>query len=597
MTGDFPTPERQDPLQALESVARIRPDEQTTLRAVQRALAAIPRQSEKDRATRWNALIMRSSLAAAILMVLVSVSWLAMGGSRAVAAPTWADLARQTQGIDKIYIDGRVYQGAKLLQRQEIWIKSPGVIRSREYGIVDGKMIPTECSIATPDAAVRWDERTKLGEYTSTNNRFMTQSGVAGTIEAILGISLLADQPKPDIKINGEQVIFEPVEEKHPQDAHLRGFRLKNQNPTAPALIQPFSSLIYWFAERSNLLRRITMTMGDGNEAQLGDWVVDFKPAVPPGWFDVTLPAGCTDVTAGLAVRLPPEVREVYERVVAARKRFGDYRAVIWRDGTGGWPSFRESMRGAQWRCDIIDWVVMHGAFRGRNEPGYIKVQPTDPFEKLWAQVNRPDYEPTMSAMTWRDQFAILHYKLAGPGPRVSAQLHAVIKDGYEKSFAPSLRMTAWPEWMWWENLEPHGWDLRNAPFRWRLGRSDPDHPERVEVVGERTAGFWTLVRYTLDRDKDWLCVRQEWTTNSQDRIAWEITSFNRTPDGFWYPGKMTFGNNHYEYAVERGAADEVFFEYPKGMPQPTDPFAELTSRVDQAASAPTEAPPIATGQ
>ncbi len=540
---------------------------------------------------------MRGSLAAAILIVIVSVGWLAIGGASVVAAPTWADISRQTRGIDKVYIDARVYKGVELVERTEIWIKSPGIIRSREYGMFEGKLVPMECAIATPNAAVRWNERTKLGEHTSTSNRYMIQSNAAGMIEAVLGISLLADKPQQDIRINGEQVVFEPVESKHPQEPTLRGFKLESRNPAAPPLPPPFASLVYWFAEQSNTLRRLTMTMGEGDEAQQSDLVVDLKPVVPAGWFDVALPTDCTDVAAGVAARLSPEVRQVYDQVTAARKRFGDYRAVIWRDGTGGWPSFREATRGAQWRCDSIDWTVMESAIHDGNRQGYVRISPTDPFETLWTRVNRADYELTMSAMTWQGQFAILHYKLDGRGPRVSAQLYAAIKDGYEKFFAPSLRMTAWPEWMWWENLQPHGWNLQEAPLHWRLGPEDPRHPERVEVIGERQQGFRRLIRYTFDRSKDWLCIRQEWAVGSGEKLIWETTSLGRDADGLWYPSKVTFGNSHYEYAVERGAADEAFFEYPKGMPQPTDPFAQFQARMDQAIASQPATPATARGK
>jgi len=587
-------------LDALERVSQVEPAPEATAQAIERARQALTTASGTKRIEHKRRLIQSRIVkwlipaAAAILVPVMIAVWLTMSGPGAVAAPTWADMDRQTKGIDRVYIDARVYQGEKLSQRSEMWIKSPGVIRNHDYEVVEGKMVPTECSIATATAAVRWDERTKLGEHASTGNRYMVQSGAATHIEAVLGISLLRDRPDADIRINGEQVVFEPVGQKHPQDATLRGFKLKNKTPTAPPLPQPFTSLIYWFAQRSNTLRRLTVVTGDGDEEQRSDVVVDLDPVVPAGWFDVAIPAHCIDVAAGVAARLSPEVREVYDKVTAARKRFGDYRAVIWRDRTGGWPSLREARRGEQWRCDIIDWGVMHGALIGDNRQGYVRISPEDPFEKVWEQVNRPDYELEMSAMNWRSKFAILHYKLGGRGPRVSAQLYEAIKDGYDKYFAPSLRLTAWPEWMWWENLQPHGWDLRTSLLRWRLGPADPDHPERVEVVGEREKGHWTLVRYTFDRDKDWLCVRQEWGTVSPAKLVWETTAFGQTPDGLWYPREADIGNSHYEYAVQRGAGQPAFFDYPKGMPQPAGPFAEFQSQADQAAAPRQDLPPTA---
>jgi len=597
MTGTLPDRERSEPLETLRNVRRINPNEQATQRAMQRALAAIQgAEFEKPRHSSWRKIIMRSGIAAAILLVIVATGWLALDGPAAVAAPTWSDMTRQAIGIDRVYIDGWSYKGRELAEHSEIWIQSPGVIRMRSHELIDGKMVPTKNSIATPDAAVRWDERTKLGEHASTSNPYMAQSRSARHYEAILGLSLFAGQPEANLTINGEQVAFEPVEQTHPEDPTLRGFKLKNKNPAGPELFPLFQTLVYWFAERSNNLQRLTMVMGDGDQAQRVEMVVDFDPDVPAGWFDVALPEGCFDVAAGVLPRLSPEVREVYEKVTAARKRFGDYRAVIWRDRTGGWPSFREATRGDQWRCDIIDWTVMHSAITtGDNPQGYVKISPTDPFGKLWEQVNRDDYELDMSAMTWQGKFAILHYKLGGRGSRVSAQLYGAIQSGYEKFFAPSLRFLAWPEWMWWENLQDHGWDLRQTPFQWRLGPADPQNPDRVEVIGERKKGFWTLVKYIFDRSKDWLCVRQEWGYTTGDKKVWDIKTFGRTDEGLWYPLRATTPGSSgygYDYAIERGTAEPGFFDYPEGIPQPTDPFAEFMSQVKQKQTTTAPKPP-----
>lgn len=597
MTRNPANQQPREPLDTLRSVRGIQPGRQAAQRAVQRALAAVQGEFEKPKRASWRGIVMRSSLAAAVLIVVVTTGWLVMSGPDAVAAPTWADVVRQTSGIDTVHIDARMYEGSKLARRQEIWIKSPGVIRSREYEWVDGKAVPTECSIASPTAAVRWDERTQLGEHASTGNRYLIQSSAAGMIEAVLGLSLLADRPDAGITINGELAAFVSVEQKHSEDATLRGFRLENKSAAAPTLPLPFDSLIYWFAAKSNTLCRLSLAMGEGAEAQRSDMLVDFSPKVPADWFDVKLPVDCVDVAEGVAPRLPPEVREVYDKVVAARKRFGDYRAVIWRNATGGWPMFREAARGEQWRCDEIDWVVMHGAVTDDNRQGYVTIGPEDPFGKLWAQVTRHDYELTKSAMTFQGKYAILHYKLSGRGPRVSAQLYDAIKDGYEKAFAPSLRSTAWPEWIWWENLHPHGWNLRTPPFKWRLGPSDPEHPGWIEVIGERAQGLCTLVKYTLDRERDWLCVRQEWAAQDGYQMAWDITEFGQTAGGLWYPRRAKIGNGTYDYAVQRGAAEPGFFKYPPGMPQPADPFAQFEARADQAAAPAANVPPTTKGK
>ncbi len=584
MTSRPPDRPEREPLGTLRSVRGIQPNEQAVHRAVQRALAAAERVSSQPRRVTWKGIIMRSGLAAAVLVIIVAASWLGMSGTDALAAPTWADLARQTSGIDQVHIAARVYKGRELMQRADFWVKSPGIIRSHTFELLDGKMVPTGFSIATPSAAVRWDERTRLGERTSTDNVYMTQSSAASTFEAVLGVSLIANRPEASITINGEQVAFAPVEEKHPEKPGLRGFRLVGKNSVEAVLPPPFTSMVYWFAERSNTLLRLTISMGEGEGAQRQDMAVDFDPDIPPGWFDVALPAHCVDVAAGVAPRLSPDVRKVYDQVAAARKRFGDFRAVIWRDRTGGWPSFREATHGPQWRCDNIDWTDMHSAMLQGNPQGYVKITPQDPFAKLWAQVNRPDYGLSLTALTWRDALAVVIH-----GQR-AAQIQRAIKDGYETSLAPSLHMTAWPEWMWWENLNPHGWDLSTPPLTWRLGPPDPDQPEQVQAIGERPRGHYTAIRYTFDRSKDWVCVGQEWEINPTDKRTWEVTAFGRTAEGLWYPSKATILGSRYEYAVERGPADPAFFEYPKGMPEPVDAFAEAMKQALATATAPAPA-------
>lgn len=175
---------------------------------------------------------------------------------------------------------------------------------------------------------------------------------------------------------------------------------------------------------------------------------------MPEGWFTPRIPKGYANVEAGVRPRLSEEVREVYDKVAAARRRFGNYRAVIWRDGTDGWPSYREAKLGNQWRADQIDWTIMHSAMHRGNEGGYVRIGPGDPFRKLWGQVTRDNYELDMSALRRGNRYAIIHYDLTGRGPSVSAKVYASpMKHGYDDNWGPTLHELAWPEWVWSENL------------------------------------------------------------------------------------------------------------------------------------------------
>jgi hypothetical protein len=582
MTGNLPDQEVEEPLRTLRSVRRINPSADAASRALERALEAA-RQLAQDqhRVINWKRTIMRSGAAAAVLVGVAVVGWLSLGNRQAIAAPTWANVTQQTAGANPVHLELRTYREQELTRREDVWIKSPGMIRTRSYEPVDGKMVPVEGAVATPEAAVRWDERTRLAEHASTDNPYMAQSGAAGMIQAMLGMSLLADQPEANVKINGEQVKFAPVQQTHAADRTLRGFRLQTKDPAA-ALPDPFRSLVYWFDGRSNTLRRITAT----HDRQSGDIAVDLHPQLPTDWFEPKIPQGFYDVEAGVRPRLSPEVRKVYDRVAAARQRFGDYRAVIWRDGTGGWPTHREAGWGENWRCDMIDWGIMHAAIRaGDNPRGYVKIRPDDPFATLWKQVTRKDYEPEMTAMTWAGKYGIIHYKLSGRGPRVSARLYHALQDGYEKYFAPSVRLAAWPEWIWWENRHPHGWSLKEPPIQWRLLPPDPK---------QKSSG-WTYAKYTLDRSKDWLCIRRE-QRFGKDNEVWTIEAFAQTPGGLWYPKRVTDARNTYDYSLQRGAAEPAFFAWPEGVPAPEDAFFKLLSPT-RAAGKPRELPETAKGK
>jgi len=306
------------------------------------------------------------------------------------------------------------------------------------------------------------------------------------------------------------------VPDKHPDDPKLRGLQIGEQERERPGPGPPFTELVYWFAERSNTLCRLTMTMGQGAEMQRSDMTVDFDPKVPAGWFDVKLPPDCTDVAAGVRARLSPDVREVYDQVAAARKRFGDYRAVIWRNATGGWPMFREAVRGEQWRCDEIDWVVQHGAFGGQNSQGYVKIGPDDPFAKLWQQVNRRDLRVERDRMTFQGKLAILYYNARRPrGPDTSAQLLTGFQMGYEKKFArrrPPDRLAGVD--VVGKPCSPTGGDLRNR----RCNGGSPARPPARRLgpgLGEASSGSWRKIAMSSTAARTGSVSARRWTDSS----------------------------------------------------------------------------------
>ena len=151
------------------------------------------------------------------------------------------------------------------------------------------------------------------------------------------------------------------------------------------------------------------------------------------------------------------------------------------------------------------------------------------------------------------------------------------------------MRFVAWPPWVHWENLLPHGRDLSDPPLQWRLLPADPEHPNWAQVVGERDRRDLFYVQYTFDRRRDWLCIRQEMRFLNRTHVL-TVESMAQTSDGFWYPrqiqSNVTGGMHTYQYVVERGTADPGFFDYPDNAPPPVDRFAELLTQTQPTASA-----------
>ncbi len=588
MNGRIPERNEADLLRTLRSVRKINPDDSATNRALQRAVGTIQNDMlKKSTSSSWKGVFMRSGIAASILIVTAAVVWFAASGPEAVANPTWNDIAQQFIGFDSVHISLIGHEDKELNGRGDIWIKSPGRFRSEFYEPVDGKIVKTQCAIGSSDKTVRWDERSKIGEYGSTDDPEKGVPVLIRTVEAFLSLRLLADTPEADATINGELVTFEPLNRPHPEDTTLRGFKLVPRDESSSKSLEFLPSLEYWFLGSSNTLSRLVIKSKNNDGKQGMELVLDFTPEIPDGWFEVRLPDYCTDYGAGLVGRLPEDVREVYDEVVAARKRFGNYRAVIWRDGVAGWPTNREAALGEKWRCDEIDWTVMHSAvYSGNNPRGFTKIGPRADFELLWEQVTRDDYELSRSAMTWEDKFALVYYKLSGRGPRSSGQLWERIGAGaFEwRDLSRAIWFVAWPEWVSWENLHHHGWEFNEPLLQWRLEPTDSKGAGLVEVVAERKEGELRYLKYTFDPQKDWLCVRQEYRDAwGDDADVVTIDEFAQTSDGFWYPRRVTCnvsgGQSSFEYAVSRSDVDDEFFVWPDSVPQPVDEFAEMEAR------------------
>ncbi|MEX0885830.1 MAG: hypothetical protein WD009_05260 [Phycisphaeraceae bacterium] len=543
---------------------------------------------------------MSTTIGSAAAMLAV-VAMLLFGEAGTLVSPTWADVVRQTRGVEAAHLDIRAYEGGRLVTRGEYFVQQPSTVRNHEYEIVDGEAVATEGAIMTPEGGVRWNERTRLGQRVRSDNPYVVSATAAEQMLGLLGMSLLADAGEQAVRINGDVVRFAQVQRRHPQDAELQGYALRSAGG-GPALPPPFNTMVYWFDGQTNELRRLSGTYtptGPRGEArgeeQRVDVVVRLEPDLPADWFALEVPAEYHDVEAGVRPRLSPEVREVYDAVARAREAFGDYRAVIWRDTSGGWPMYREARRGERWRADEILWTVMHRAVHGDNEQGFVRIGPSDPFEDVWEQVTREDYELQSSVMARGEHYALVHYNLGGRRPRVSAKLQeSLIGFGDQLYWGHTLAQLAWPEWIWTENLHPHGWDLRHPPLAYHVLPANPDQPNLVEVVGEREHPNWGYVRYTFDRSRDYLCVRREHRELRSRARVWQVEAFGQTPEGRWYPTRVRYawptvdggdleepasGGNTYQYAVDTSApAAGGFFAWPEGVPQPVDAFAGLRS-------------------
>lgn len=573
----------------LRTISRLMPDAEAADQAVARALnTSRMKHRARLRLIVWRAAIPSAVAAALILWALVA------SPTGTLMSPTWADVTRQISDLKQVYFDVWVHRDDRIVERHELYVKPPTTIRAHNYRMIDNNPVLEGGSIMTSTGGIRWNAGTHLADHVTTDNPYVAGIDAAQTFLAMLGVGQLGASAT-DIQINANAVRFAPVEEKHPQTAGLRGFRLHSLNEKV-ALPSPFDTLIYWFDAHDNTLRRVSF---DKRQAR-ADVRIDLHPSLPANWFSLEIPKGYVDADAPLRTRLSPEVRQVYDAVATARQRFGDYRAVIWRDQTGGWPSYREAVRGEQWRLDRIDWGVMHSAMHTGNSQAFVRINPDDPFDKLWTQVTRSDYTLQNTAMVWQNRFAVIHYNLAGRGPRTSAKLYDNLLDnGYADYFGPALRFSAWPEWFTGENITPTGRDVREPLLTYRVLPADPQQPTLVDVVGERNSKHaWSYVRYTMDREKDYLCIRQELRRYPNEILLWETTDLKQTPDGKWYPRRIRFRGFTYDYAIDaHSSAGESFFAWPDSVSAPTDAFAVLRKPIVTPSSPPLELPPTAKGK
>ena len=555
---------------------------------------------------------MRISAAAAMVLVVMFI-WMAVGPEGGLANPTWADVLKQTRDVQVAKLDIRSYEDMTFESRQEMYVQAPSTLRMHEYAYEDGKEVETEGAIVTPEGGVRWNVSSGVAEGVEPHNAYVAPASSAKTVLGLLGMTVQMDTPEAKIDINQTQVKFEPVNYAHPIDPELRGYQLKPVDPEQSFGVPILEALTFWFDKESNTLQR--MTAAGSPQGYAGAWydaTVEFEPELPSDWFDVKAPEGYSNVSDGLRARLPEDVREVYDKVAAAREAFGDYRALIWSRRQGrGLPIYLESRKGDQWRADQLAWTgERFKAFAEERE-----VEPGDVMVEAWSVMTGSGFKPEMSVIKFGDQFAMVSYDLGGRGPRISAQLQpTLLSGGYDNYWGHMSRAIAWPRWMDTENLHPHGRDIRKPLLTWRLLPQDPEHPDWIDVVAERDTKSTNYAHYTFDAAHDYLCIRRE-IREFGDRIdGWLVLDIAQTKDGKWYPkyvSRYARTENEappstseleprYTYLVGHGSADKSFFAWPEGVPQPVDMFASLQSRrisTEESADATKVSPPTAKGQ
>ena len=581
--------EEQSPTwRALDGLSRYEPDAKDATRALDKAKLLL-QQSQRGsqnvpRSRRW---LMRLSAAAAMVLVVMFI-WTAVGPEGGLSNPTWADVLKQTKDVRVAKLDVRSYQGKTLESRQEMYLQAPSTLRLHEYEYEDGREVETEGEVITPDGGVRWNAKSRVAERVEPDNVYVTPAYVAKNILGMLGMAVQLDTPEVEIKINQTRVRFEPVASPHPIEPSLRGYQLKPIDPDDKLDEHVFEKMTFWFDGSSNSLMR--MSNGD-YEGQWHDVVVVFEPELPADFFDVKAPEGYANVSDGLRARLPDDVRDVYDKAAAAKEAFGDYRALIWSRRQGwGLPIYVESRRGKQWRTDWLAWADgKFNAFQKSHD-----VEPDEGLDDAWSVMMDQGFKPEMSTIRFGDRFASVHYNVGGRGPRISASIQeTLISHEYDRNWCPALLAVAWPEWRDIE-VYPHGRDIQTPVLAWRVLPRDDANPQYVDIVGERDANSRNYMRYTFDEAHDYVCIRREQEEHHARVEGWLVLELAQTTEGKWYPKRVaTYTRQHdetvpmaeeldtkYTYLVESGeSADESFFAWPEGVPQPVDLIANLRPR------------------
>lgn len=607
-----PREEHSPTWRALDGLSKYQPETADAERALNKAMRSLRQHETQNRSfsRRW---LMRVSAAAAVVVVVI-IGWITFGPEGGLTSPTWADVLNQTLGVRVAKLDVHNYEGKTLVGRVEMYVQAPSTLRMQEYEYTDSKEVVTEGAIVTPEGGIRWNAGSGVAERVGPDNAYVAPASSAKMILGLLGMAIQMDTPETQIDINQTPVKFEPVNYAHPIESALRGYQLRPVSPEEKAGVPMFEMITFWFDPDSNSLQR--MTFAESPEDYAGEWhdvLVAFEPVLESNWFEVKAPEGYLDASGDLRDRLPDDVRDVYDKAAAAREAFGDYRALIWSQRQGwGLPIYRESRKGKQWRADQLAWTNL----RFQEVAEVRGIGPDGEMADAWLLMTEPEFEPDLSAIRWDGQFVLIYYHLSGRGPRVSASLYPnLATHGHDTYWGPTLRVVAWPRWMSWESEHPHGRDIREPLLEWRLLPKDVEHPDLVEVVAERDKESNSYVHYTFDVAHDYVCVRQEvqeYRGQVKGRVVLELA---QTSQGKWYPKRVaeytrSSGDDppasndleaRYTYLVGSGvAADDTFFTWPEGVPQPTDPFDRLRSRrftAEEKAAEEQGLPPTALGK
>ncbi len=538
----------------------------------------------QKKAVRW------SVIAAAAAVVLVIGFRPGLGPSPGDGA-AWADGIRQIREARSAHIHMVGYNpqpGEPSGWAMDQYMRSPDKIRIDASVASSGHK---ESTIVDGVRTLKLDHVNKLGLITHDNPLS------ALSVQQFLAREFVFPDEAPATQAAGRPSATRTFVGAEQRDGRkLLKYRWTWPEPTTQTRPAPADAptTYFWFDAAD---KKLTLLTGeriiDGKPVEYASATVNLNVDLADDLFSTQVPPGYTVIPeGGLLFGADAELVDLYARYQRARDRIQKYRLLMCVSskplGPEGWYLTRSVRDGRRWRVDGMT---------------YVGSPLTDGFETVW----RGMVPVRLPRITFTYQGRVALIREPGIEPRAVWEQSPYA----ERNLLAGLGWPAWPT-THAPSFEHPGFIYQRLPARAdRAGligiRVESD---RRPSSGSRPSEQQQELRiYWIDPVRDYLCVRYESYTRFgkpwQGNLNWqptepetdqapqgsfseydelrEITAFDRTPEGHWYPrevrnssASIVNGKSHHTgtgtYPIQAeftGSIPDELFDWPADVPKP----------------------------